>query len=378
MAWVGFALGLLVLSVVTTSVLFTLVIPRAIPSRLSVFVGRTLVRRTFLFVASQFDDFARKDSILALSGPVSLLALLFVWIVSLLFGFALLLWPLDTHSFVTALREAGSSMFTLGFAASPHSGASTAVDFAAAGTGLLIVALEIAYLPAIYASFNRRETLVTVLQSRAGVPAWGPEILARHHLVGLMANLPAFYREWEYWAADVAESHASYPVLVSFRSPHPLRSWILGLLSVLDAAALQLSLNPHSAPTDARLCLRMGFVALRDIAAVLKIPFDPDPRPDASLELTYDDFLDGVRRLEEVGYPIERSAEEAWPHFRGWRVNYEAISYALTEYTVAAPAPWSGPRSRSGTIEPLRPRDRTPDDPEGNRNMTEGRWQRRD
>ncbi|MCU1460778.1 MAG: hypothetical protein JWO37_853 [Acidimicrobiales bacterium] len=378
MAWVGFALGLFVLPFVSTSVLFTLVIPRAIPSRLSVFVSRRLVRTAFLFVANRFDDFARKDRVLALSGPISLLTLLFVWIVGYLFGFALLLWPLAGHSFATALREAGSSMFTLGFATSPHSAASTAVDFAAAGTGLLVVALEIGYLPTIYASFNRRETLVTVLQSRAGVPAWGPEILARHQLVGLMANLPAFYREWEYWAADVAESHANYPVLITFRSPHPLRSWVLGLLSVLDAAALQLALDPAAAPTDARLCLRMGFVALRDIANVLKIPHDPDPRPDAPLDLTYDDFLEGVRRLEEVGFPMERSPEEAWPHFRGWRVNYESISYALADFTVAAPAPWSGPRSRGGTIEPLRPVDRTPEDPEGHRNTVNGRWQRRD
>jgi hypothetical protein len=190
-----------------------------------------------------------------------------------------------------------------------------------------------------------------------------------------MGNLPAFYREWEYWAADLAESHTTYPVLINFRSPHPLRSWVLAVIAVLDAAALQLALNPDTAPTDARLCLRMGFVALRDIASVLNIPFDPDPRPDAPVQLTYEEFLDGVQRLEEVGYAIERTAEEAWPHFRGWRVNYEAIGYALAEYTVVAPGPWSGPRRRGGAIEPKRPLDRTPDDPAGVRN-TPDRWQR--
>jgi len=369
MAWVGFAFGLVVLAVVATSVLFTLVIPRAIPSRLSVFVGRQVVRRAFLFVADRFDSFERKDAILALSGPMALITLFLVWLSGFLLGYSLLLWPLAHHSLATALRESGSSIFTLGTAASPHNAGATVIDYAAAGTGLLVVALEIAYLPTIYASFNRRETLVTVLQSRAGVPAWGPEILARHQLVGLVGNLPAFYREWEYWAADVAESHANYPVLISFRSPHPLRSWVLAIVSVLDAAALQLSLNPQTAPTDARLCLRMGFVALRDIAAVLKIPFDPDPRPDAPIQLAYEDYLDGVRRLEETGFELERTAEEAWPHFRGWRVNYESIGYAPGHYTSAAPGPWSGPRRRDVEIEPLRPRDRTPDDPEGARKV---------
>ena len=96
------------------------------------------------------------------------------------------------------------------------------VDFLAAGTGLVLVALQIAYLPTIYSAYNRRETLVTLLESRAGAPAWGPELLIRHQLVGLDRQpRPACSREWERWAADVAESHTSYPSLLYLRSPRP-------------------------------------------------------------------------------------------------------------------------------------------------------------
>jgi hypothetical protein len=35
----------------------------------------------------------------------------------------------------------------------------------------------------------------------------------------------------ERWAADLTESHVSYPWLLSFRSPYPLRSWVLSLLA---------------------------------------------------------------------------------------------------------------------------------------------------
>jgi hypothetical protein len=76
----------------------------------------------------------------------------------------------------------------LGFASRPLPSV-TAVDFLAAVTGLLVVALQIAYLPVLYAAFSRREILVTTLQSRAGSPAWGPEILARHQLVNIVDNL---------------------------------------------------------------------------------------------------------------------------------------------------------------------------------------------
>jgi hypothetical protein len=66
--------------------------------------------------------------------------------------------------------------------------------------------------------------------------------------------------------------------------------------------------------------------------------------------------------LEGVGFAMERSAEDAWPDFRGWRVNYETIAYRLADRLTAPPAPWSGSRRhlRSGTVEPRRPPQRRP------------------
>src|SRR5581483_1535254 len=118
-----------------------------------------------------------------------------------------------------------------------------ALVFAEAATGLVVTALLIAYLPVLYAAFNRRETLVTTLEALAGSPAWGPELLARQALIGDVAYLPRVYERWTEWAADIAESHTNYRALVYFRSPDPMASWLLSLLAVLDAAALHLALN---------------------------------------------------------------------------------------------------------------------------------------
>src|SRR6201987_5359174 len=134
--------------------------------------------------------------------------------------------------------------------------------------GLITVTLQIAYLPALYAAFNRRENEIALLNSRAGSPSWGPELLARtHYALGsgtsALDTLPDFYRQWERWASDVAESHTTYLPLVRFRSPQPYSSWVISLLAILDSAALILSLSPEKAPTvPARLCLRAGFGCL--------------------------------------------------------------------------------------------------------------------
>jgi hypothetical protein len=106
---------------------------------------------------------------------------------------------------------------------------------------MVLVALQIAYLPTIYSSYNRREMLVTLLESGAGAPAWGPELLIRlqctadllrHQLVGLIDNPPNLFTDWERWAADVAESLApDRPVDASRRcggGAHPDPSVITG------------------------------------------------------------------------------------------------------------------------------------------------------
>ncbi|HET6794927.1 MAG TPA: hypothetical protein VFH45_10810 [Acidimicrobiales bacterium] len=364
--------GVVLVVAAGVSIVMSLVVPRAHVSPAWRVVGR-LLGGVVRGAARTRPDYRSQDALLALVGPLTVLGVFVLWLGMFLTGYALILWGVDQVSgAAAAFREAGSSLFTLGIASS-HAAGHTVIDYLAAPTGLLVVALEIAYLPTIYAAFNRRETLVTMLESRAGVPAWGPEILARHQLIGIVGTLPAFFSDWEQWAADVAESHTSYPVLVRFRSPKPLRSWVLALLAVLDSAALYMSLFPERAPSEARLCLRMGFSALRDIASTERLAFDEDPLPDSPLELSYDDFLVGVERVVEAGWRPERTPEEAWAHFRGWRVNYEEIAYRLAELTAAVPAPWSGHRHGLRPVALVRPLDRTPDDPDARRNAG-GRW----
>ena len=279
-------------------------------------------------------------------------------------GYGLLLW-LPGGSFPTALREAGSSLFTLGFAARSGTEPSVA-EFLAAASGLIIVALQIAYLPTLYAAYNRRETVVTLLGPRAGSPACGPELLARAQMAHGIEQLTVLYEDWERWSADVAESHSSYPSLVRFRSPEPHSSWIVSQLAVLDAAALHLAACPESAPLTARLCVQMGFTCLRKLTRTLRIPVNDDPRPDDPVQLTWEEFLQGWERLMAVGFPVERTAEDAWPHFRGWRINYETAAYKLASGLDAVPAPRSGLRRHDwARFEPRRLANRTPEHPDG-------------
>ncbi|MDQ1715201.1 MAG: hypothetical protein QOC60_1146 [Frankiaceae bacterium] len=357
--WVGFGVGLLLVVGTALSVLRSLIAPRSYSSRLYSAVGKGMLF-VFLALVRRRSQYEAKDRLLALVAPFTLAAMLAAWIALFLLGYSLMIWPLAGGGLGEAFRVGGSAMFTLGFIGDGTG--PTALLFVAAATGPVIIALQIAYLPTLYGAFNRREVLVTLLESRAGAPAWGPELLARHQLVSTIDNLPAFYAEWEQWAADVAESHATYPVLVWFRSAHELQSWVGGLLAVLDSAAIFLAVAPSRAPSEARLCLRMGFTCLRRVADTVGLAYEHDPLPEDDITLTRFEFDQGVAHIERAGFPVERSAEEAWPHFKGWRVNYEAIAYALADRIVAPPALWSGERRHlpGPPIPPWRPPHREP------------------
>ena len=91
------------------------------------------------------------------------------------------------------------------------------------------------------------------------------------------------------------------------------------------------------------MCVRMGFTCLRDIAQATRIPFDPDPQPDDPVALPRAEFDDACDRLVAPGSHVP-ARDEAWAHFRGWRVNYEAVAYAVAARLDAPPALWTGPR----------------------------------
>jgi len=269
--------------IVWCSVIGALIVPRLVASRLTR-MGDRAVNGLFQMVVKRIGDFHHRDRVLSVQAAALLLGQLVVWLVVSYLGFALLLWPFEARGITAAFIAAGSSLFTLGFDVPPGTVPSVAV-FLAAGTGLVVLTLQIAYLPTLYAAFNRRETDVSLLNARAGVPSWGPELLARTHYalgsgVSTIDTLPDLYAQWERWAADVAESHTTYLTLIRFRSPRPLSSWVTALLAVMDSAAMYLALSPKAAPVvPARLCLRSGLECFGRIARAMgfDIPEEADP-----------------------------------------------------------------------------------------------------
>ena len=342
------------------SVVGTVIVPRNTGSRLTRLVTR-VVNGLFRLICRPVSAYRRRDRIMAGQAAVILLGQIAVWLGAFYVGYALLIWPV-TASIGVAFTSVGPALWTFGDP-NAHGFFETAVLDSAAMAGLITVTLQIAYLPHLYAAFNRRENEIALLNSRAGMPSWGPELLARtHYALGsgtsALDTLPEFYSQWERWAADVTESHVTYSPLAWFRSPSHEASWATALLSVLDSAALYLALCPEARPgrPDPAVPAQRHGVLRR--SGPLDGPGGARPNPiptPASASATTSSSTPSPGS-SEVGFPIEREPEAAWPHFVGWRVNYERAAYAIAEAIDAVPALWSGPRRRpEEPIPPLRP-----------------------
>jgi hypothetical protein len=359
------AVGALLVVITGTSVIGTLIVPRPVSSRLTREIDRG-VNAGFVLLTKHIKEYRVRDRVESTHAATLLLCQLVVWLGLFFVGFSMLFWPLVTGGITAAFHTAGPALWEIGNDRARGAGEQTILDIASI-TGIITVTLQIAYLPTLYSAFNRRETDVALLNARAGVPSWGPELLARTYYalgtgVSTLDTLPDLYETWERWAADVAESHTTYLPLVRFRSPRPLSSWVTALLAVLDSAAFILAVSPevarqYSIEVPARLCLRSGFLCLRDVGRAMgfQIPEEPDPREGISL--SYEEFLDAIERLGRVNFPIKRKPEEAWPDFVGWRLNYEQAAYAIAREVEAVPALWSGPRRHEDcpAIPPIRP-----------------------
>jgi hypothetical protein len=358
------AVGVLLIWTAARSMIGTVIVPRPVGSWLTHWVDK-IVSFGYGVAAKAIKDHKRRDRLMAGQAAIILLMQLLAWLLIFFVGYSLLLWPFITP-ITTAFTTAGPALFEIGSERVAGAAERVILDVAAL-TGIITVTLQIAYLPTLYSAYNRRETEVALLNARAGVPSWGPELLARtYYALGSGAStidtLPDLYEAWERWAADVAESHTTYLPLVRFRSPKPMSSWVTGLLAVLDSAALFLALSPKSAPVvPARLCLRSGFTCFGDVARAMGIDIPLEPDPNAGISITYEEFLDAIARMHKVEFPIERDPEDAWPDFVGWRVNYEQAAYALTYALDVVPALWSGPRPNPRPqIPPFRPPEGKP------------------
>ncbi len=251
----AFLLGLFLLTLAYWDLFETVVVPRPTPGYFR--IARYLVRGGWRLIRLVRDGKPDRsyDRALGLFAPAMTLILLAAWLVTLIFGYGLILYAIRDQlrpvpsGLGTTLNYAATSLLTLGYgdivAAEPLA---RFVSLTAAISGLGAVALVVTFLFSLFGSYQRREIEVVALQAAAGAPPSAISLLETYAQLDLRQRLPDLFIVWENWAAEVLDSHIAYPLLGFFRSSHDNLSWINALGTMLDASSLVLTTIPAARP----------------------------------------------------------------------------------------------------------------------------------
>jgi hypothetical protein len=267
--------------------------------------------------------------------------LLAVWAAGLAAGYALIYYGIGSpfvasgpvlisHAGLrTDFYVSGTTLFTLGLGdVVPTHSIARVLVILESGMGLGFLAVVIGYFPVLYGAFSRREVEIALLDARAGSPPSGVELLRRHAHEGGEQELTKLMQQWERWAAELLESHISYPVLCYFRSQHDNQSWLSALVAVLDASALLIAGVDGHCKRQAELTYAICRHALVDVAQLFRLK----PGTEHSQRRLPDgQYLALAVELCQAQLRLDRSPE-AEKKLRELRSLYEGYAGALSEY----------------------------------------------
>src|SRR5262245_25704833 len=271
------ALGIAIILIVLWDAFETIMLPRRIPGGIR--ISRLVLGglwRVWAAIGRGIRTRNRREDFLGLYALLSLIGLLAVWAAGLVTGFALIDWacgsrltPPDGRAGLwTDFYMSGTTFFTLGLGdVVPNSTGSRIIAVVEAGTGFGFLALVLAYLPVLYQAFSRRESRITMLDEWAGSPPSAAVILRRSsECRDPGAALNSLFKDWELTAAEILESHLSYPILAFFRSQHDNQSWLASITAILDTCALVIVGVGEIDPFQARLTFAICRHALVDVS----------------------------------------------------------------------------------------------------------------
>ena len=352
MRWITGAAGAVLLAVVLWDAFETIILPRRVSGRIR--VTKLFYRYTWApwRATARLLTGRRRESFLSFYGPLSLIALLALWAAGSVFSFGLLQWAAGSAmtvvggggggtGFWSDLYMSGTTFFTLGLGdVVPRSVFAKTLTVVEAGTGFAFLAAVIGYFPVIYQAFSRREVAISLLDARAGSPPSAAELLWRHRADAHAAALAELLKEWERWAADVLESHLSYPPLGYFRSQHYNESWVAALTTILDASALVIVGLEGWCVRQAELTFAMARHAVVDLAQVYSTP---PRRPEERLATAQ---LARLRERLAGGGLALKARSDFEERLTELRRMYEPYVEALSGHLALPLPPWVRERDR--------------------------------
>jgi hypothetical protein len=199
-----------------------------------------------------------------------------------------------------------------------------------------------------------------VLRPFAGTPADPVGMLSSLHRLGALDN-PDLWRTATNWILELDQTHSAFPALSYFPEATPEQSWVASLGTMLDGAAILISVSTATAeefPRDAEkgpmLALVYGIPAMARIGSAASLPIDRGAlladlmsrfgEPAPALSILREEYVAALERLTALVTVPDEELEACWRRFAWIRSGYDQPLRGLAGLTLASTAPWTTDR----------------------------------
>ncbi|SDB08132.1 Ion channel [Desulfonatronum thiosulfatophilum] len=348
MDWIIYTLGALLVLCAAVDVFLTVLYARSGIGLLSPGVNRSvwfLFRKTAGFVPS------RKHLILSFCGPTIIVVLTLLWVVLLVTGFALIIWPqlginvvsdngrTPTH-FMAAMYYSGYSFSTLGTGnIIPENDFYRILMVAQSVIGFSFFTLIITYFLSLFDALRQRNTFAVSLHGKTLNSGDPSEYVSRLAVDQELIYAQQQFAEISVQLSNILESHHFYPILQYFRFPQAQYSIPRILFVTLDTVSLlkttldekRFAPQIRGAAVEEMWSGGMSLLSYFTEAMLSEQSRTALPEPRKSPESVQwtDHYHKARTQMHKWGVPVRENAEAGLREYNAYRLQWEHGIIAL-------------------------------------------------
>ena len=285
-----------------------------------------------------------RHRLLNVVGPFLLPLLIGLFIVLLIFAFALIYYPRMPAEFnvesaaasprwIESIYLSGTTLVTIGYGdIAPRTISMRLVALAEGVCGMAMISLMVTYLLTIYGALERKRTVALHFYHQAGEGADVAGFLAHYFVDGrfrrLATTLGAAARDLQ----RLLESHLEHPIIHYFHPVEVYKSLPRMLFLALEICTVIRSCLRRESYSIARDDpeVRLLYATSHHVLARLNEALHPGRAGATVFDQMIGQqkrwrlrFEDTLARLAEVGIETERGVEQAWDEYRASRAEWE-------------------------------------------------------
>ncbi len=345
------ALGVLTLLFVAYDVYATILDARARAGPISETLNRGVwgVARRLAFRLMR----ARRHHVLNLIGPLLMPALIVVYLILLVCGFALIYFPhmptdfnvtegMPVSKWLDSLYFSGVTLTTAGYGdITPRATAMRMVAVIEACAGFALISLSVTYLITVYRALERKRAVALSFYHQAEEGADVGGFIVHHHVDGCFYGLESALRTATHDIQELLESHVEHPIIHYFHTVEVYKSLPRVLFLTLESSAvIQSCLDAESYPQTCRHpTVRTLGVSARHVLRELVSSLGIKPRKRNNHTDGFEEsrrwekrFKATLRRLRDAGIATNPDERAGWEEYRAHRDEWESSLYRFARH----------------------------------------------